>query len=299
MFIPINQVTDWRDLQNKVCQLFNEMAYEAETAKTVDLAGRGSKEIDVYVKDPLASHNQIYLIECKHWESNVPQEVVHGFKFVMESAGANTGFIVSKNGFQSGAREAARFTNIQLVTFEELQHLYGNEWFRKQKAKLAPCLDKLKAIHAMHFEQFNPATIHNNMKFNTKESYARLCYFQLWISNLILDICGRFPENYLGPEPVQLANNPSDPLWNSSENWFEIPSVREYFSLLHSAAQRCIAEFDEFAADANKCFELLTDQEQEEWFSRSLILLREELPVRVLKEKITSDKYQQLLDLLA
>lgn len=299
MFIPINQVTDWRDLQNKVCQLFNEMAYEAVIAETVDLAGRGSKEIDVYVKDPLASHNQIYLIECKHWESNVPQEVVHGFKFVMESAGANTGFIVSKNGFQSGAREAARFTNIQLVTFEELQHLYGNEWFRKQKAKLAPCLDKLRAIYAMHFEQFNPATIHNNMRFNTEESYSRLCYFQLWVGNLMLDICGRFPENYLGPEPVRLANNPSDPLWNSSENWFQIPSVREHFSLLHSAAQRCIAEFNEFTADANKRFELLNDQEQEQWFSRSLISLREELPVRVLKEKITSDKYQQLLDLLA
>ena len=49
MFIPVNQVADWRDLQNKVCQLFKEMAYEAETTKTVELAGRGSKEIDVYV----------------------------------------------------------------------------------------------------------------------------------------------------------------------------------------------------------------------------------------------------------
>lgn len=115
----------------------------------------------------------------------------------------------------------------------------------------------------------------------------------------MLDICGRFPENYLGPEPVQLANNPSDPLWNSSGNWFEIPSVREYFSLVHSVAQKCIAEFDEFSTDANKRFELLTDHEQEEWFSRSLMLFKEELPVRVLKEKMTPDKYQQLLDLLA
>ncbi len=147
MFIPVSQIADWRDLQNKVCQLFNEMAYEAETTKTVELAGRGTKEIDVYVTDPLASHNQIYLIECKHWDSNVPKEVVHGFKFVMESAGANTGFVVSKNGFQSGAREASRFTNIRLVTFEELQHLYGNEWFRKQRAKLAPLLDKLWSIY--------------------------------------------------------------------------------------------------------------------------------------------------------
>lgn len=298
MFIPVSQVADWRDLQNKVCQLFNEMAYEAETTKTVELAGRGSKEIDVYVKDPLASHNQIYLIECKHWESNIPQEVVHGFKFVMESAGANTGFIVSKNGFQSGAREAARFTNIQLVTFEELQHLYGNEWFRKQRAKLAPLLDRLRSIYGLHFEQFNPATIHNNMRFNTQDLYSKLCYFHRWVGDLMLAISGRFPKSYLGPEPVQLATNPSDPSWKS-DNWFEIATVRDYFSTVFAAAQRCINEFEELAASADEHFESLPDQEQDEWFSRSLKRMKEESPIRVLESKLSTEEYQRLLDLLA
>lgn len=298
MFIPVSQVADWRDLQNKVCQLFNEMAYEAETTKIVELAGRGTKEIDVYVKDPLASHNQIYLIECKHWESNVPQEVVHGFKFVMESAGANTGFIVSKNGFQSGAREASRFTNIQLVTFEELQHLYGNEWFRKQRAKLAPLLDKLRSIYGLHFEQFNPATIHNNMRFNTQDLYSKLCYFHRWVGDLMLAISGRFPESYLGPEPVQLATNPSDPLWKS-DDWFEIATVRDYFSTVFAAAQRCINEFEELAASADEHFESLPDQEQDEWFSRSLKRMKEESPIRVLESKLSAEEYQRLLALLA
>lgn len=298
MFIPVSQVADWRDLQNKVCQLFNEMAYEAETTKSVELAGRGTKEIDVYVKDPLASHNQIYLIECKHWESNVPQEVVHGFKFVMESVGANTGFIVSKNGFQSGAREASRFTNIQLVTFEELQHLYGGEWFRKQRAKLAPLLDKLRSIYGLHFEQFNPAVIHNNMRFNTQDLYSKLCYFHRWVGDLMLAISGRFPESYLGPEPVKLATNPSDPSWKS-DDWFEIATVRDYFSTVFSAAQRCINEFEELAASADEHFESLPDQEQDEWFSRSLKRMKEESPIRVLESKLSAEEYQRLLALLA
>jgi len=216
----------------------------------------------------------------------------------MESAGANTGFIVSKNGFQSGAREAARFTNIQLVTFEELQHLYGNEWFRKQKANLTPFLDKLRSIYGLHFEQFNPATIHNNMTFNTQELYSKLCYFHRWVGSLMLAITGRFPENYLGPEPVQLADNPSDLLWKS-DGWFEIASVREYFSIVQATAQRCTDELEGLAASASKRFELLSEQEQDEWCSRSLMRLREESPIRVLKSKVSSDEYQRLLKLLA
>ena len=79
------------------------MGYEATAPFTVELAGRGKKEADVYVNDPRASVNQIMLIECKHWELLVPQGEVHSFQTVMIGAGANTGFIISKVGFQSGA----------------------------------------------------------------------------------------------------------------------------------------------------------------------------------------------------
>src|ERR1051326_5174857 len=106
MFISAAHVKDWRELQDRVCRLFIEMDYEAESEKSVALAGRGKKQIDVFVNDLLASYNRTYLIECKYWDVNVPQEVVHAFKTVMEETGANTGFIVSKKGFQPGAYEA-------------------------------------------------------------------------------------------------------------------------------------------------------------------------------------------------
>lgn len=298
MFISVNKIADWRDLQNKVCQLFEEMGYEAEVSKAVELAGRGKKEIDVYVTDPLASHNQIYLIECKHWESNVPQEVVHSFKFVMESAGANTGFIISKHGFQSGAYEAARFSNIQLLTFEELQHLYGNEWFRKQQVTLDVLLDKLRLIYGLHFEQFNPITIHNNMLFNTEELYSRLCYFHGWVGSLMMTIAGKEPQNYVGPEPVKIPENPEDPLWESND-WYEIGTVREYFKVVQAAASKCILEFEELESIAKQRFNALPEQDQDALLDNSLRSHKEETPIRVLRGKVGDEEYQRLLRIIA
>jgi predicted Mrr-cat superfamily restriction endonuclease len=111
LLIPTDQITDWQDLQNKVAQLFAEMGYRTTTPKVVDLAGRGRKEVDVYIEDPRASVNQIILIECKLWNTPVSQDTVHSMHTVMSGSGANTGFIVSKAGFQSGAHEAAAKTN--------------------------------------------------------------------------------------------------------------------------------------------------------------------------------------------
>ena len=52
MFIRTERVSGWRDLQEKVRQLFAEMDYLAEVNKNVGLAGRGKKNIDGWVRDP-------------------------------------------------------------------------------------------------------------------------------------------------------------------------------------------------------------------------------------------------------
>jgi hypothetical protein len=83
MLFPTSKIKNWRDLQDKVAILFREMGYDATTPFTVELAGRGNKEVDVYIRDPQASVNQIMLAECKLWESTVPQDTVHSFHTVM------------------------------------------------------------------------------------------------------------------------------------------------------------------------------------------------------------------------
>jgi hypothetical protein len=296
MLIPTASIVDWRDLQERTRQLFTEMGYIAEVSKQAPLAGRGEKEIDVYVTDPNASYNRIYLVECKFWESRVAQETVHAFKTVMEETGANTGFIVSKAGFQRGAGEAARFTNINLLTFDELQHAYGNEWYRKQRAKLEDEVRRLRQFHTLHFDQWNMLGFPNNMFFRTDAQRERLIRFQHWITKILLNSSSRWPESYQGPEPVKAANNPADPDEGVS-GWFEYPTVRAYFASIIDAAKRCADEFDAFTKEARSGFDALPDEEQGAAHDLGLSLLREELPLRVLKPHLEPEEFARLLSI--
>ena len=58
-----------------------------------------------------------------------PQSVVHSFRTVVADVGANTGYVVSKSGFQSGAYKAAEYTNVELLTWSEFQEAFEVQWY--------------------------------------------------------------------------------------------------------------------------------------------------------------------------
>ena len=122
-----HEPADWSALQDMVGRLFEELGCETAVGMRVENV-RGTKEIDVYVRDVAIAPPSTYLVECKLWKRAVPQEVVHAFRTVMADAGAHRGFIVSSRGFQEGAFEAAANTNIDLVTFRELQSIFADRW---------------------------------------------------------------------------------------------------------------------------------------------------------------------------
>ncbi|MCF7843450.1 restriction endonuclease [Candidatus Gracilibacteria bacterium] len=133
---------DWKDLQNCVGQMFRECGFETEVSKVVDLV-RGKKEIDVYAKDASSAYQPIFLVECKFWNKPVDQETIHSFRTVVSDFGANTGFIVSKNGFQKGALNAVVNTNIQLVSLDGLCDMYYSRWRHSMYKKYLPYADTL------------------------------------------------------------------------------------------------------------------------------------------------------------
>jgi Restriction endonuclease len=118
---------DWRELQDLVAQLFLEIGCDVNVGERVSLV-RGEKEIDVAVRDPLTTPPSIYLCECKFWNKRIPQEVIHAFRTVIADFGAHRGFIISRVGFQAGAEEAVANTNLDLLTFDELQSLFFDRW---------------------------------------------------------------------------------------------------------------------------------------------------------------------------
>lgn len=122
-----HEPANWRELQDRVAQLFSEIGCDVKVGERVKLV-RGEKEIDVQVHDIQTTPASVYLCECKFWSNPIPQEVIHSFRTVLSDFGAHRGFIISRVGFQSGAKEAVKNTNLDLLTFEEVQSLFFDRW---------------------------------------------------------------------------------------------------------------------------------------------------------------------------
>lgn len=119
----------WKDLETLVTAILNESGMDATHQVNLDLP-RGNVDVDVYAEETVDGIVHRIVCECKNWKHNIPKEVVHAFRTVMQETGANRGYIISRMGFQSGAVEAAKATNVNLVTFEEFQERYFDKWYR-------------------------------------------------------------------------------------------------------------------------------------------------------------------------
>jgi restriction system protein len=119
----------WQDLEAGVARILADCGYDVEVGKNVKLA-RGDANIDVWADDHSLPPNVI-AVECKHWKDSVPKTVVHSFRTVVEDSGANLGLIVSGAGFESGAVEAAAYSNVRLLTWEQFQEMFAERWYKR------------------------------------------------------------------------------------------------------------------------------------------------------------------------
>lgn len=134
MIITKEKPASWQDLQDKVCKYLNESGYSAETTKTIDLV-RGKVEVDVFATtdDEILSQ---FICECKFWERPVPQEKIHAFRTVVQDSGSMLGIFISKAGYQVGAVEAARCSNVLLKDWDGFIELIGRRWVSHRFGKI-------------------------------------------------------------------------------------------------------------------------------------------------------------------
>ena len=121
---------DWRELQTGVARIFQEIGLSAEVNRVIKTS-RGKIDLDVYAIDEQSVDKIQYLVECKNWNSIVPQSVVHSFTTVMHEVGGNIGFIITKKGLQSGAFQYMKNTNMIGLTYQQFQERYINIWYNR------------------------------------------------------------------------------------------------------------------------------------------------------------------------
>jgi hypothetical protein len=233
--------SDWRELQNWTAQILRECGWTADTEVTIELA-RGKANIDVLATEHIQGRNYLTLIECKHWSSPVPQTVAHSFRTIVADAGANAGYIVSKAGFQSGAYEAVGHSNVKLLTWEEFQAAFEEQWYWSHFVKtveqvLDPLCSYLEPLPAMAAWD----------KYLDKEHVDRLVAlyrenFQLGALIMAMHpVQGMFPGRRgrvilpLGDRTKEYGNLP--------EGLFALTGYREFFDALTNHALPLLDEF--------------------------------------------------------
>ncbi|NNH77654.1 restriction endonuclease [Acinetobacter sp. ANC 5380] len=115
----MNSNRDWFNFQEDIAQHFRSLGVNAVTNKTIQ-GVRTEHNVDIYVTSKYLGTNIKWIVEAKHWQTKIPKEKVLALRTIVDDIGADKGFIISQVGFQSGAIEAIKNTNIQLYTFDEL-----------------------------------------------------------------------------------------------------------------------------------------------------------------------------------
>ncbi|MFH6971521.1 restriction endonuclease [Flavobacterium petrolei] len=118
----MSETPEWYNFQEDICNYFRSLGATAET--NVSIQGvRTTHDIDILVKTKFLGHDILWIVEAKKWKSKVNKLQVLGLRTIVEDVGADRGFIISENGFQSGAIDSAKNTNVQLTTYENFKQV--------------------------------------------------------------------------------------------------------------------------------------------------------------------------------
>lgn len=109
----------WKDYQEEVAAFFRTLGLDASTNVTLE-GVRTTHDIDVVVRSRQLGLDVLWLVECKAWRTRVPKEKVFALRAIANDVGADRGLMMAENGYQSGALESARRTNIVLTSLADL-----------------------------------------------------------------------------------------------------------------------------------------------------------------------------------
>lgn len=160
----------WQDLELIVAKILKQCGLDTERGKQISTV-RGTVNIDVFAKDNNSTPPSEYLVECKYWKNDIPQMIIHSFRTVVSDYGSQHGIIIAKKGFQSGAYETTKNTNIHLLSWNEFLTLFEKRWLE----------NRIRSIHhtakplQIYIDPLDVADYLNELSKNELLNYQKLC----------------------------------------------------------------------------------------------------------------------------
>lgn len=231
----MNPNTEFERFTQRIYQKLvnNDVLKPTIVQHNVKLKGKsGCKhQIDVYWEYEIAGNMHRVAIECKNYDSLVPVGKVRDFQGVLSDLNNVNGIMVSRKGFQEGAKKFAAEYGISLKELRRpgcdeiigsittvvhantcrALYLFDNDWVKEHDFNL----DKIRSFYASF--QFNKADYWKtaaHLPIETKDHFIRNCKGKV-ISSLE-ELEEQLPDN---PEPGTEIIFPFEDGWVESRYW--------------------------------------------------------------------------------
>lgn len=229
--------SNWKDLEEKTSKFLTELGYACEIEKDIETV-RGIVNVDVIAKSKEIPSATV-ICECKCWNKAIPQTVIHSFRTVINDYGANFGIIISKKGFQSGALEGVKNSNILLFTWNEFQDYFKSKWIKKKSVEISkitkPLYDYVSVAFRIFFkEEYNSLSTENLELFEQlTQQHFDIAFYS---SN----------HQYLSLETREFDIDMFEMMFNAAKKDFkkDFFSYEEYFEFLIKNSESGVKDFD-------------------------------------------------------
>ncbi|MFP9113919.1 restriction endonuclease [Flavobacterium sp. RHBU_3] len=117
----MNNWQDYERLTQEIYQgLLNDEGLTVEVKRNVKIKGKSTThQIDIYWEYKFAGIMHKVAIECKNYNKRISKGIISSFYGTLSDIGNINGIIVTKIGFQSGAKKFADYYGINLIELRE------------------------------------------------------------------------------------------------------------------------------------------------------------------------------------
>ncbi|WP_118976519.1 restriction endonuclease [Taibaiella koreensis] len=123
----MNNGIEYEKLTQEIYQgLLKEEGLTTQVRHNVKVKGKSTThQVDIYWEYAIAGIKHKVAIECKNYNKRISKNIIASFNSILNDIGNTNGIIVTKVGFQKGAKEFANFYGINLV---ELREPKAEDW---------------------------------------------------------------------------------------------------------------------------------------------------------------------------
>ncbi len=184
---------EWKEYEDLIYRIYKELEPLGKVTKNDSIQGTDSgipREIDISLRTKVANHEILMIIEAKKTKRPVTQQVIDGFKSVIQDVRAAKGIIICNSGFTKAVKENAKKYGIDILSAHDASKI---DWQTEIQIPVIKKNIKVKMTIQNHFKPIKATTI------NGIEIHIPMNAFQEFVNKWEADVIPKTPGKHYIP----------------------------------------------------------------------------------------------------